>query len=525
METKLEHYLKACVPLIYVRTSEDSRAVKYIMDATEKANLSDCWIGEWSANKGLIVNGTAYLNPAIKNIKDMSNALTYLTTSEDTGVLILHNVRQFVSNFLTIQNLKDAAMICRVKGSYIILVGAEILFPPEIKDLVTIYDFPLPNKKFFCSLFSEMVSNYKEGMELPKNKKDKDALIEKASDAALGMTAIQGENALALSIVKTKSIDIQVIYKEKEQAIKQSDVLELVSTNESLDTLGGFNQFKLWINKRINAFSIEAKKYGLKAPKGVLFCGLAGCGKSLCAKVLASTFSVPLIRFDIGKVFRSLQGQSESAVRQALSVAEAVAPCILWIDEMEKSMSGSDSSGKTDSGTTARIMQTILTWMQEKESAVYVAATVNNVNAIPPELMRKGRFDEIFGVDLPVVSEREEIFSIHIKKRNRKIKDYDSAFLARQSDGFTGAEIESAIDDAMATAFSDGIREFTTEDILTSIKETIPQSESQREKIAVIREWITTRTRLVSKQTASRLGIPTTNGILKETRKIRGGKS
>lgn len=185
--------------------------------------------------------------------------------------------------------------------------------------------------------------------------------------------------------------------------------------------------------------------------------------------------------------------------------------CILWIDEMEKSMAGADSSGKTDSGTTARVMQTILTWMQDKTKDVYVAATVNKIESIPPELMRKGRFDEIFGVDLPVWQERSEIFAIHIIKRSRNIEDYDLIKLGRESKGYTGAEIEAAIDDAMATAFSDNVREFTTEDILNSISETIPQSFSQREQISAIREWITTRTRLVSS-----IKSPTQNSNIEE---------
>ena len=515
-QTKLEYYLKACVPLIYVRTTEDSRGVKHVMDAMDSANLSDCWVGEWTANKGLIVNGKAQAD------KDtVSKALNHVITSEDTGVLIIHNIRQFISNFLVIQDLKDAAMVCRVRGSYIILVGAEIDFPPELKDLVTIYDFPLPNKDFFISLFSGMVNKYKDSMTLTNNVEDKQILLDKAADASLGMTAVQGESALALSIVKTKSVDLSVLYSEKESAIKQSDVLELIPTKEKLDTLGGFDQFKQWIDKRTNAFSPEAKEYGLKPPKGVLLAGIPGTGKTLCAKVLASAFGVPLIHFDVGKVFRSLQGQSESAVRQALNVAEAVAPCILHIDEMEKSMAGAESSGRTDSGTTARIMQKILTWMQEKTAPVFVAATVNKVESIPPELLRKGRFDEIFGVDLPVCSERKEIFAIHITKRNREISNYNLQELADATNNFTGAEIEALIDDSMATAFSDNIREFTTEDILKSIKETIPQSESQREQIAAIRDWITTRTRLVSSHISPKWDVGAAQDILKDTRKIR----
>ena len=513
MDTKLEHYLKACVPLIYIRTSEDSRAVKHIMKAMATADLTDCWTGEWSANRGLAVDGSSE-----KGVDTISKALSFLITSETPGVLVLYNIRQFISNFLVIQDLKDAAMICRTVGSYIILVGVETEFPPELKDLVTLYDYPLPGKAFFISAFSEIVSRYKEGIELPILEKDKEVLLSKASEAALGMTAIQGENALALSIVKTKSIDIPTIYAEKEQAIKQSDVLELTRTEESLDTLGGFDMFKSWINKRVACFSRGAKKYGLRPSKGILIAGVPGTGKSLCVKGIASAFSIPLIRFDIGKVFRSLQGQSEGAVRQALSVAEAVAPCVLWIDEMEKSMAGAESSGITDSGTAARVMQTILTWLQEKDSPVYVVATVNRIESIPPELLRKGRFDEIFGVDMPVLSERGEIFSIHLKKRKRSVKHYDLGGLAAATEGFVGAEIEAVIDDAMITAFSEGVREFTTDDILNAIRETIPQSESQSEKIEKIREWITTRTRPVSKQNVFMAGVSAT---IETKRKVR----
>lgn len=794
-ETKLEHYLKACVPLIYVRTSEDNRAVHYIRDAAKNVNLEDCWIGEWTANNGLIVDGEK------TETNTVSDALKYLTGSKDNGILIIHNIRQFISNFLVIQDLKDAAMTCRLRGSYIILVGAEVEFPPEIRDLVTIYDFNLPDKEFFVSMFIDMINKYKSSITLPDNEEEKTALIEKASDAALGMTQIQGENAMALSIVKTKSIDISVIYSEKEQAIKQSDVLELVRFNEDQTSLGGFDVFKTWLSKRVNAFSKEAIEYGLKFPRGILLCGIPGCvsgdtiltirrgnrkggrkytirnayfkfnsipiedekntfwddniptytlaykdnnrigfheilsiydsgdkmtytlttdkgnsirvtdehpfltpdrgfvelqdlktgdeiigrnlnmkkggkrkqlgrkivetlkyypngsmhkvngysykrtnyarlvveadmnnlstdsfikilkedpeyartlkyldadlivhhkdrdftndgihnleimtkiehdilhgydlslnfgnqnsqtekvesivpfgiertydvamtdpyrnfvannlvvhntGKSQCAKAISSVLGVPLIRFDVGKVFRSLQGSSESAVRQALKVAEAVAPAVIWTDELEKSMAGTESSGKTDSGTTARVMQTILTWMQEKQSPIFVAATVNNVDALPPELLRKGRFDEVFGVDLPVFEERREIFSIHISKRNRDPNNYDLDAIAKSAEKCTGAEIEETINDAMATAFSDGGREFTTDDILSSINDTIPQAVSQREKMTKIRDWIGSRTRLVSSRRAPKWDTSAAKEVLNETRKVRGGKN
>lgn len=509
-KTRLEHYFKACVPLIFVRTVEDSRGVQHITEAAKKANLTDCWLGEWSVNKGLIVNGTPQ-----QGIDTVSKSLNYLISTENTGLLIIHNIRQFISNFLVIQDLKDAAMICRIKGSYIVLVGAEINFPPELKDLVTVYDFLLPNKKFFVSTFSGMVEKYNSSISLPDTKEEQIILLNKAADAALGMTEVQGENALALSIIKKGSVDIPVIYAEKEQAIKQSKTLSLIQTHENLDTLGGFDLFKHWIGKRVNAFSIEAKEYGLNPPKGVLIGGLSGTGKTHCCHVIAALLEVPLIRFDVASAFGSLQGQTEMEIRNALQTVEVIAPCVLFVDEIEKAMAGSESSGKTDSGTTSRVMQTILTWLQDNKADVFVVATMNSVETIPPELLRKGRFDEIFGVDMPVFLEREEIFSIHIKKRNRKAKNYDLPMLAKSSENFTGAEIEAAIDDAMASAFSNGVREFTTEDILISLNETIPQSESQKEKITKTREWITTRTRPVSSKTHSK------PSNLTESRKIR----
>lgn len=516
----LEDYFKACYPLIYVRTSEDYRAVRYIQTAMEKAKLSDCWTGEWKVNTGLVVDGAQR-----SGYDSVAKALQYVVTTKEPGVLIVHNIRQFISNFLVIQELKDATMVCRVIGSYIVLVGASIDFPPEIRDFVTIHDFPLPDRGYFSQVYGRMIQEYKQGLSLPENVAP---LVGKAAEAALGMTEIQGENALALSMVRTKGIDVATIYEEKKQAIRQSDVLELVDCAEEESSLGGFDQFKPWLYRRKNTFDQKARDYGLRPPRGVLLCGVPGSGKSLCAKVIASCFQVPLLRFDVGKVFRSLQGQSEEAVRSALKVAEAVAPAVLWIEELEKSMAGAESSGRTDSGTTARVMQTILTWMQEKETAVFVAATANRVSRIPPELLRKGRFDEIWGVDLPSSEERHEIFEIHIRKRKRDPANYDLVAFVKATEWFSGAEIEAGIEDSMFFAYDDKGREFTTEDILRSIKATTPQSQAQAEEIAEIRDWIAQKTRLVSSHeprrwmnTGGRLQISESS---KQTRKVRTSK-
>ena len=515
----LGDYFKACYPLIYVRTSEDYRAVHYIREAVEKAGLSECWIGEWKVNTGLVIDGTQK-----GDCYTVAKALQHVATTQEPGVLIVHNIRQFISNFLVIQELKDAAMVCRVLGSYIVLVGASVEFPPEIRDFVTIYDFALPDREYFTQAYGRIIQEYKQGLTLPESVSP---LLGKAAEAALGMTEIQGENALALSMVRTKGIDIPTIYEEKKQAIRQSDVLELVDCMEEEDNLGGFDQFKPWLLRRKNTFDQKARDYGLCAPRGILLVGVSGAGKSLCCKVIASCFQVPLLRFDVGKVFKSLQGLTEEATRNALKVAEAVAPCVLWIEELEKSMAGSESSGRTDSGTTARVMQTILTWMQEKTAPVFLSATANAVDRLPPELLRKGRFDEIWGVDLPSPEERDAIFQIHIRKRKRDPANYDIVALVKATEWFSGAEIEVGIEDAMFSAYNEKAREFTTEDILSSIKATVPLSQSQPEKIAEIREWIAQKTRLVSSYKPRRWMSPghlSAAESSKKTRKVRTQK-
>jgi SpoVK/Ycf46/Vps4 family AAA+-type ATPase len=246
---------------------------------------------------------------------------------------------------------------------------------------------------------------------------------------------------------------------------------------------------KEWLRKRRAALSQEARAFGLPAPKGVLLLGVQGTGKSLSAKAIANLWNLPMLRLDVGRIFGSLVGASEANMRAAIRTAEAVAPCILWIDELEKGFAGVQGSGVSDSGTTARVFATFLTWMQDKRAPVFVVATANDVSQLPPELLRKGRFDEVFFLDLPTFEERKEIFAVHLRKRGRIPSDYDLDALARKSQGYVGAEIEQAIIDAMYLGFSEG-REFTTDDILQSLKRQVPLSVAQREVIESLRQWL-----------------------------------
>ena len=255
----------------------------------------------------------------------------------------------------------------------------------------------------------------------------------------------EAENAFATSFAKKRTFDTDIINNVKRQIICKEGLLEYMQSKETLETVGGMKEFITYAEERFSAYSKEAQDYGLPYPKGVLLVGIPGCGKSLAAKALSNMWKKPLLKLDIGKLFGSLVGDTEAKTRRALEIAEAMAPAILWIDEIEKGLSGVGSSGKTDSGVTSRMFGTILTWLQEKEVPVYVIATANNISSLPPEFLRKGRFDEIFFVDLPSEEERKEIFKIQIEKRKRKAEEFDIDKLASLSDGYTGAEIEECV--------------------------------------------------------------------------------
>jgi SpoVK/Ycf46/Vps4 family AAA+-type ATPase len=295
--------------------------------------------------------------------------------------------------------------------------------------------------------------------------------------------------------------DIPAVLEEKKQVIRKSGLLEYFSTDEGIENVGGMDVLKGWLVKRRNAFGDEAREYGLPEPKGALLLGIQGCGKSLVAKTVASLWDLPLLRLDMSLIFSGFIGASESNMRKAIMTAESIAPAVLWIDEIEKAFSGVASSSISDAGTTARVVGTFLTWIQEKNSAVFVVATANSIESLPPELLRKGRFDEVFFVDLPALAERREIFAIHLGKRKRDPKLYDLNTLAKESQGFSGSEIEEAIISGMHDSFAEK-RELETSDILNALRDTVPLSVTMKEKISLMRRLMRTRARAASSEAA-----------------------
>ena len=525
----LDTYLKASYPLIWIRTEEDQRAVKLIKESIQKVNSLNSKVvyAEFRSTTGMVVTNSGELEftKASKSVVEGTNpvgALKYITENvkdEDKDppiVLVLHNINHALRIPQFTQSLKDTAIYSRLYGCHIFLVGAALDIPAELRSLVTVYDLDLPNQTLFRSNFTAIVNEYSSLLE-EEATPDK---INVLAASAVGMTEMQGENALALTIVSEKKLDPKVIQYEKEQAIKRSEVLEFVHTKETIDQLGGWQHYKDWLSLRRHAMTPEAIEYGLKFPKGVIVVGIPGCGKSLAARATSSYLGIPLLKFDMGKLFRSLVGQSEQTTRAMAKTAEAVAPIVLWIEEIEKSAAGGQSSGSSDSGTTARVIATLLTWMQETTKPIFFFATCNNIDTLPAEVYRKGRFSELFGVQEPDEEERSEIWRIKIGgKRPDRIDDFNYDQLIEVSESYTGAEIEIAVEDAMYTAFSDDKREFTTDDLVSAVQRMIPQSVTSAKRCDAIRDWMRSRVRMVSGKDVSSVEEKQRN---QTWRKIRG---
>ena len=350
-------------------------------------------------------------------------------------------------------------------------------------------DFDLPSRAELSSL----IANFAEAYGLSH---DSDAQ-ERYTEAALGLTYDETKLVISKSLIRHRDFDINTILSEKKAIIRKSGLLEYYESREEFGGVGGLPVLKEWLARRQGAFTQRARDFGLPMPKGILLIGIPGCGKSLTAKAVGALWQMPLLRLDVGKVFSGLVGSSEENIRKVISTAEAVAPAVLWLDELEKGFSGVQSSGSSDSGTTARVFGSFITWLQEKSSSVFVIATANDVSALPPELLRKGRFDEIFFVDMPTEAERVDIFKIHLTKKKRALEDFDLELLARESKGFSGAEVEQVVIAALYDAFFED-DPLTTERLLTSIKQIIPLSLTMKEKIDDLRDWAQTRARSAS---------------------------
>lgn len=508
MALSVTKYLDAGYPVLYVRTSEHNRALDEILaDLRSGGLLETLSVMVWKSTTGLYDLGAR--KPKEESVADsFIDALSWIGSAHDgedapagDRLYIMFNPKEFLKNPVALQHLKDAAYAIRAASSYIVLVGCSMDIPEEIEDVVTIIDLELPDKKQIKDIFASVTGAYSASL----GREVSDDELETAAENALGLSAFKAENAISLSIVASKGIDIQLIRKEKQLAVKQTGVLEYIHHRETLENLGGFDNLKEHVLKRKRYFSDyrAALDFGLRPPKGLMLVGIAGAGKSLSAKCISAALELPLYKFDVGAVFKGVVGQSESAIRNALKMAEKVAPCVLLIDEMEKLLAGLESSGKSDSGVTSRVVGTFLTWMQETQAPIYKVATCNTLRNLDSALFRRGRWDAVFAVDLPTAREREQIFAIHLARRGRDADRFDLKALADVTMHFVGAEIESVVDEALYVAFDAG-RELTSDDLVRVARGVVPISKTDEEGINAFRAWMAARATPVSKQEAVR---------------------
>lgn len=484
----IETLIRARYPLIYVVSFEENRVESELLRITQNRKKQ---IYKWSITNGLENPDGSFLG----EFKDPIKVLEYILQSDINGVFVMKDYHPYLNEPVVIRKLRDVAHSLKTSMKNVVFLSPVLKVPVELEKEISVVDYNLPGKEEIGQIVKSISESIGEAdkLEISRNP----MLLQKVVEAALGLTAEEAENVFAKSLVQTGDFNLKIILSEKEQIIRKSGVLEYCHVNENMKGVGGLDELKKWLNKRGKAFTPEARDFGLPEPRGVLLLGIPGCGKSLTAKAISSMWQLPLLKLDVGKVFSSLVGSSEENVRRAIQTAESIAPSILWLDEMEKGFSGLGSSGQTDGGTTARVFGTFLTWLQEKKTPVFVVATCNNVSQLPPELLRKGRFDEIFFVDLPSKEERKEIFRIHLEKRNRDSKGFNIEKLAEKSIGFSGSEIEEIIVSSLYDAFDDG-KELDQAYIEKTIENMVPLSQTMEDQIKGTREWAKIRAKKAS---------------------------
>ncbi len=491
---EIEVMVRAKYPLVWINSWEEARVEAAVRGVSEKLGRQ---FHTWSVTQGMkpTVRKTS---SGASNLPGELEALAQVHEAPEFTIFLLRDFHPYLRDNRVVRLLRDLAERMRSRSSTLFLVSPSLTLPIELEKEVTVMEFPMPGpeeiEKQLDAVLAAVRGN--EAIDTTLEAEDKENIIRSAQ----GLTSDEIESAFARSLVEKKKIAVDQVIEEKKQIVRKTEVLTFYPSSNSLADVGGHELLKEWLEKRSKSFSDAARDYGIPVPKGVLMIGVQGCGKSLIAKAVASAYQLPMLKLDVGRIFGSLVGQSEQNMRKAIRIAESLAPCCLWMDEMEKGFAGASGGGVSDSGTTARVFSTFLTWMQEKTKPVFLIATANDVSALPPELLRKGRFDEIFFIDLPELEERKEILSIHLSRRGRDPKKFKIAELARRTKGFSGAELEQLVIGAMNHAFFED-REVAFKDVSEEARTQVPLSRMMREEIEELRDWATLRARPSAKRT------------------------
>ena len=493
---EIDVLIRARYPLIYIVSPEEARvedALRRIADGRKQVLI-------WSATQTF--EQTERLLGATTTIDGHTRALEALEgvarrlQNDERAIFILRDFDAYLEQPLIVRRLRDVVALLKRSYSTLIILSPVLMVPPHLEKEIAVVDYDLPGFDELGEIWDELLARVGTESSTEPAIELEDGARESLVKAALGLTADEAANVFAKALVQKGggALDIHIVLHEKKQIIRKTGALEFYEAQSSLNEIGGLSHLKSWLQKRGAAFSENARAFGLPSPRGVLLLGVPGCGKSLTAKAVGEAWNLPLLRFDVGSVFGKYVGESEANLRRALRAAEAVAPCVLWVDELEKAF----SSGRgEDGGTTLRILGAFLSWLQDKSTPVFVVATANNIDNLPPELLRKGRLDEIFFVDLPREAERRDIFAIHLLKHGRDASTFDLEALAQKSDGYSGAEIEQAVIAALYDAF-DETRDVETADVLNNLKTMVPLSITMQEEVAALREWASTRARAAS---------------------------
>ncbi len=470
---KLSSYIEALRPIIYIPTFDFNAFDTLLSEIQGNAKIYEFNEGSGYVNFKTKQSETAY------SIEEFLSL--FVTGNSQTSFLVLKDIHHHLNSPKVLSLLKSIALKNIYDDDFyttIFIVSTKLIIPVELEKFITVYDTPLPK--------NDEIVNIIKSFESDIDIKIDEQLIDELSLSLKGFSEFEIIQILNLAYQNRGSIekkDTKLILEEKEQIIKKSGMIEILNFKEKIDNIGGLENLKKWLTNKAKIFNRleEAIKYGVETPKGIMIVGMPGCGKSLTAKATANLFNVPLLRLDVGKLLGKYVGESEENMRRAISIAEAVSPCILWVDEIEKAFSGVGESGGHE--VTTRLFGYFLTWMQEKKSSVFVVATSNDISRLPAEFLRKGRFDEIFFVDFPNDEERRNIIELHLKKRYKWNKDIDTIKLLKETKGYSGADIEAVIKDTIEQGFIKSSKIIKTDDILEEIKETKPMSISLKDKI------------------------------------------
>jgi ATPase family associated with various cellular activities (AAA) len=523
---RLKILIDSSTPIIGMETVEEVRAVRMVRAACASLNLA---VFEWSIASGLMRCGSTVGElvtggydfsdhslpgslpgqplhehagmesieqnaKALYNSREPAQMLGNLEGVSIDAAFILKDLHRHMDDPVVVRRLRDVGQRFSTNRKTIILTAPKIDIPPELHSLVELFDLPLPDRQRLRQIIDETLVRISKTHTLQR--KLDAAGLDTMAENLRGLTEEEADRAISQALVTRYALCPEIVtdvLEMKKSLLKRSEMLDFVETSDNMAGVGGLENLKRWLEQRRGSWDDSAREFGLEAPKGVIILGVQGCGKSLCARAVAGEWNLPLVKFDTSAIYDKYIGETEKRIRKVFQVAEELAPCVLWIDELEKIFAGSGAdSASADAGVSSRLLAAFLSWMQDRKAPVFVAATCNNVTVLPPELIRKGRFDELFFVDLPNQAERKQIYSLQLAKRKRNPAEFDLNQVAVAAKGYSGAEIDAAVQTALYAAYSEK-RALNTQSLLDALAHTVPLSTTRAEEIAAQREWARTR--------------------------------